>query len=397
MNRNALLLAASLLTPFVQAQDTPAELLKKIVDIDSGTSQIENVNRVQAVIQTQLDAMGFTTTLKVNPLGESTSGKLLIGTLPGVSPDFITFITHADTVFEKDSGFTGYHFDKDTARGPGVIDDKGGVVVALTGLRDYLSAHPKPHYSLRFISSPSEETGSAGFVDDFKAYSLKSKLVLGFEPSLDDGSIVESRRGNRWFLIRVTGREAHAGRDHKKGINACLDLANKISKISSFTDYKKDVTVSVGRIEGGQDKYNVVCGYAQAKIDTRFSDIKERDLLQKKIDQVIAGPSIRSALDHQAATVQVEIVNDSPPFTVTADSKKLIADYQKAIYQNERVQAGALRSGGSADSNNFSRPGIMIIDGLGPTGGGMHTKEEHLRVSTLESRANALTTFLENF
>jgi glutamate carboxypeptidase len=381
---------------FTQLAFAQEDLLKRLVEIDSGTSQIENVDRVQDVIKSHLDELGFKTTYEVNPLGPTKSGKLLIGILQGETSDFITFITHADTVFEKNSGFSGYHVEGDSARGPGVIDDKGGLVVALDGLRQYLSSHKKPHYSLRFISSPSEETGSEGFIEDFKKISLATKLVLGFEPSLDDGSIVESRRGNRWYLISITGREAHAGRDHKKGINACLDLANKISKISSFTDYAKDVTVSIGRIEGGQDKYNVVCGFAQAKIDTRFSSIEQRDILQKKIDQVISGPAVHSALDDVAASVKIETANDCPPFSVSPESQKFIHAYQDAVFSVEKVKSKSVKSPGSADSNNFSRPGVAIIDGLGPTGGGMHTKEEHLALSSLKTRAEALAKFLES-
>ena len=122
---------------------------------------------------------------------------------------------------------------------------------------------------IRLICSPTEEIGSPGFQEFFKKQSATSEIVLGFEPSLEDGSIVESRRGNRWYHIHVHGKEGHAGRDHKHGVNAAHELAFKMVQLHQLTDYNRNLTVSVGQISGGT-KYNVICGNAEAKVDVRF-------------------------------------------------------------------------------------------------------------------------------
>lgn len=200
--------------------------------------------------------------------------------------EFYLFV-HADTVFDAKSPFQHFTLNQDgtSAKGPGIIDDKGGIVVALEGLRRFLS-EDDTKYKFRFISSPSEETGSTNVLEKYNSFAGDTWLVLGFEPSLENGSIVESRRGNRWYHIKVHGKEAHSGRAHKDGVNACHELATKITRISALTNYKKDVTVSIGHMNGGQEKYNIVCGQAEAKIDTRFSTPMDRTELISKIDRI---------------------------------------------------------------------------------------------------------------
>jgi len=263
------------------------------------------------------------------------------------------------------------------------------MLVAVEGLKRFLRSH-KPKHNLRLIASPAEELGSPGLKNLFAEISKASWMVLGFEPALDNGSIVKSRRGNRWYNISVTGKEAHAGRAHKEGINACNELAIKIAKISTLTDYKKDVTVSIGHIQGGKDKYNIVCGDASAKIDTRFSTTQDRDKLTANIEKILKQTYV------QGAKTTYEIADDSPPVSPSKEAISFLNRYAKIIENLEAKPVGVEKSGGSADSNSFSREGVIIVDGLGPVGGKIHTEEEFIELPSLESRAEAFNRFLSD-
>ena len=380
------------------AEDRPGVgLLKELVEIESGTSQIDEVNHVQDILADHLKKLGFEVLLKANPLGDSKSGKFLVATLVGENSRYINFVLHADTVFEPKAEFKGFEISPDgkTAKGPGVIDDKGGAVVVLGGIERYLKARPKPAHSLRVISSPSEETGTVGFLEDLQKMADDTFVTLGFEPALDEHTIIESRRGNRWYHIKVTGKEAHAGRAHKEGINACWDLAQKLDLLSRLTDYGKDVTVSIGRMEGGKDKFNIVCGSAEAKVDARFSDLRSRDVLDKKIVAILKKPLVKSAADRKATTTEFEIADDCPPFSVSKASKPLLERYCQIAGEIEKSTIKSAKSGGGADSSYFAREGGIVIDGLGAVGGKMHTNDEFVVLSSLETRAAALAKFLE--
>ena len=227
-----------------------AEFLKELVGISSGTSDVAGVNQVQEKIAEKLRSLGFSVELKDNPSPEEKSGRQLVATLKGADPRYISLIGHADTVFEKLNPFT-VSPDAKIAKGSGVSDNKGGVVVGLSALGTFLGKiSSPPHFSMRVIVSPSEETGSNGFDDALKRYASNSVIVLGLEPARENGAIVISRKGARWYTIHVTGKEAHAGVDHESGVNACHELAIKLDKLQGLTDYKKGNTVSIGRIEG---------------------------------------------------------------------------------------------------------------------------------------------------
>jgi glutamate carboxypeptidase len=354
--------------------------LQHYVEINSGTANEKGVDKVQSLLMAELKSMGFEI--------EEEKNRLLVARLKGETDKSITFLVHADTVFEPTSKFQKLTLiSGGRAVGPGVIDEKGGIVVALEGIRRFLKEGPSP-YNLVFVSSPSEEIGSPGLKKQFEKLALNSWIVLGFEPSLDNGSIVHSRRGSRWYHIVVTGKESHSGRAHKDGINACNELSHKIAEISKLTDYSKNVTVSVGHMEGGQDKYNVVCGEAEAKLDTRFSTLKDRDRLHAKIEKILRHEYVKGA------KTTFEIVDDTPPLPAVAHAKKYFDEYVKIINGIEHGSIAAEMSGGGADTSFFGRPGLIILDGLGALGGKMHSEIEFVNLSSLSTRAEALYQFL---
>jgi glutamate carboxypeptidase len=231
--------------PFLTFANREQDRLETIVRINSGSANIKGVKQVLELVKPWFEELKFEVSFISNPLGETTSAPLFVAERMGEKSEFITFIMHADTVFEPSSPFQHFKVDGDIINGPGVMDDKGGIVMIARTLEMLLSENKTPKYSLRVIISPNEEVGSPGFGKVFKDFSEKSWLVLGLEPAYDDGGIVEGRKGNIWYHVKVQGKEAHAGRDHKAGINACAILAQKIIELQKLTDYKKMITVSI--------------------------------------------------------------------------------------------------------------------------------------------------------
>ncbi|MES2855806.1 MAG: M20/M25/M40 family metallo-hydrolase [Bdellovibrionota bacterium] len=374
-------------------------LLREIVDVDSTTPDIDGVNSVQAIIARELSAIGFDVRFTANPDPNVKSGNLLVATIHGEQPTYITFVSHADCVLGAEAvGQFRKLSDRDTARGPGVIDNKGGLVVAIEGIRAYAQNLKKngrkSRHSLRFICSPNEEGGSLGFHSSFREFSDDSVLVLGFEPALDDGSIVESRRGNRWYRLNIEGQEAHAGRCKGEQINAAHDFAIKAAKLHKLNDAGKGISVNVAHVEGGRDRYNVVCGKISAKIDARFASFESRDRLHEKIERILLKPAIKSKVTGRTSESSISIVDDCPPFSATKSSRKILKSYLKAVSKLEKRNVQAAKAGGAGDVNYMSRKGVAVLDGLGPIGGAMHTPEEFIYLPSLSTRAAALQTFL---
>jgi glutamate carboxypeptidase len=380
-----ILILLILLLPLYSFASREVDRLTEIVNMNSGTANIKGVTAIQNKVKPWFEAIGFKVTLVPNPDGEKVSAPMLVAEMVGEKTETITFVMHADTVFEPSSPFQKLKMTNEfLMNGPGTMDDKGGIVMVLKALEDYLSVVKKPKYSLRVLVSPNEEVGSIGWWDTFHQFSQSSWLVLGLEPGHDDYGIVQGRKGNIWYEINVKGKESHAGRDHAEGVNACQILAKKLEEIQKLTDYKKSITTSVGRMEGGQDKFNIVCGWAKAKIDIRVPDLASYLVITQKMQKILKDPRITFS-----------IIDETPAFNVNKISRPVIAKYLKAIEKIEGRKVLSHVSGGVGDVNHFSREGVIIMDGLGPVGGHAHTEQEFLDIRTIETRAKILTAFLQ--
>ena len=364
-----------------------------MVNIDSTTPDIDGVTRIQDIVARELGAIGFKIERFPNP--EMKTADIIVATLTGERTESVTFVSHADTVLNV-SDVGRFRVEENKGFGSGTIDNKGGLVVAIEGLRLFVKslAGSKPALSLKFVCSPNEEGGSTGFHEMFRTCAADSLLVLGFEPALDNGSVIESRRGNRWYDVDVEGQEAHAGRCKGEQINAAHDIAIKIAKLHKLNDFKKGVSVNVGHLEGGRDRHNVVCGSIRMKLDARFSSFESRDKLHNKIDRILLRAKVSSPITGKDAKTSYAIVDDCPPFSATSASRSILKSYLKTVAKIEGRPVISEKAGGAGDVNHMSRKGVIVIDGLGPIGGKMHTVNEFIYLPSLSTRASALSSFL---
>lgn len=129
----------------VAEHDRHVALLERMVNQNSGTLNLPGVRAVGEMIRPELEALGFQ--VGWLEMAETARAGHLVATLAGPGRN-ILLIGHLDTVFEVDSPFQTFVRDGDTATGPGVGDDKGGVVVILSALRAMQAAgRSKPRTS----------------------------------------------------------------------------------------------------------------------------------------------------------------------------------------------------------------------------------------------------------
>jgi glutamate carboxypeptidase len=368
------------------------ERLKEFSKIDSQSLNKAGVQKMQDLVCGALEPLEFRVQRQ---RGEDRFADLVIAEKPGRKPGYISLITHTDTVLGNERAF-GMAPDLQLAYGSGVIDNKGGVVVGLSALARFTRHFPQTEYGLRFICSPNEEMGSIGFIETFRHLAIDTIVGFGLEPALDNGAIIHQRRGNRWYEIDVVGREAHAGRSYGEHANAAHDLAAKITALAKLTNYGQHVSVNVGRFHGGKDLFNIICGDAHAKLDVRFASIESRENIHRKIEKILSAPLESSPSGKFSTKTSWKIVDDCPPFSLTKRSKKIAQKYAALVSQLEGRKISSQPAGGAGDVNYLSRAENVVLDGLGPVGGEMHTTGEFVRVSSLETRAQALAGFLHH-
>lgn len=303
---------------------------------------------------------------------------------PGEAP--IALVGHLDTVFPPGT-FEGFRRDGDLARGPGVLDMKGGLVVVAWALKALAQVGALP--ALRVVVVADEEVGSPEGQGIIREAIQGSRAALVFEAGRQKDLLITRRKGTGAMTAVAHGKASHAGANHKDGANALWALAKFVDRAQGLTDYARGVTVNVGKVTGGTTK-NTVPDRAEAMIDIRF---------ETKADAEALVAALHRAAEESAAAVagtRIELTGgvQRMPLERTDASAKLMADYAAAARVVGLGTGEAPLIGGGSDASTSSAMGIASIDGLGPRGLGFHTKDEQIEVVTLVQKAQALARFL---
>jgi glutamate carboxypeptidase len=128
----------------------------------------------------------------------------------------------------------------------------------------------------------------------------------------------------------------------------------------------------------------VVCERATAKIDMRFrtmDQFNENIVKIQKITDTVLSHFIPANFVPTATLKQISLL---PPLNEerTLPLFNIISEIGRSMGINfKKTYVGY-----ASDGNNLSDLPINIIVGLGPYGGGMHTKDEFMDTSSFESR-----------
>jgi glutamate carboxypeptidase len=301
----------------------------------------------------------------------------------------VALVGHLDTVFPP-GAFEGYRRDGPLARGPGVLDMKGGLVVIAFALKALSETGGLGSIApLRIVIVSDEEVGSPEGQGVIAAAVSGSSACLVFEAGRAHDAIVTRRKGTGAMTAVAHGRAAHAGNAHERGANAIWALARFVDAAQRRTDYGRGVTVNVGRVTGGQSK-NTVPDRAEAQVDIRFCTRADGDelasLLRRAADDAARSvPGTRIELHGGVARM---------PLERTEASGRLYAEYAACARAYGLGGDEAPLVGGGSDASTAAALGIPAIDGLGPRGSGFHTTDELIELASLVPKAQALARFL---
>ena len=312
-----------------------------------------------------------------------------IGASPEAPSRTVALVGHLDTVFPPGT-FEGFKRDGDLARGPGVLDMKGGLVVVAYALKALAQNGALPGLSLVIVAD--EEVGSPEGQAVIREAVAGAKSALVFEAGRKGDLVITRRKGTGSVQLTAHGKAAHAGNAHKEGVNAVWALAKVVDRLQLLTDYSRGITVNVGKFTGGTSK-NTVPDQASALVDFRF---------ETRADGEALVAAIRVAADECAAAVPGARIDVSGgiarlPLERTDESVALMNAYGEAARAAGLASGEAGLIGGGSDASTTSAIGIASIDGLGPRGIGFHTHDEQIEIATLLQKAEALARFLASF
>jgi glutamate carboxypeptidase len=269
--------------------------------------------------------------------------------------------------------------------GPGTLDMKSGIVIALAAIEEaQKSGLSRP---VTLLCTSDEETGSHTSRECIERLAKESAMVFVLESALVDGSLKTWRKGGGDFYVKTRGRAAHAGGDHEKGRNAIEEMAHQVLAIQKLTDYTRGTTLNVGTIHGGTVS-NVVPDECSVEVDFRILQPDEWFRLNGAMS------TLKPVLDGTSIEV-TGVLNRGPmPFD---DTMKATFEKVQAIAAKLGINVKAGGSGGVSDANFVAAIGVPVIDGMGAVGEGYHSEREYLFADSLEERAHLLAALLREW
>lgn len=370
-------------------QQTKAMLadLTALVEIESPSRDKAAVDRVGRQVAAWMRADGLE--VEIHP--QRKAGDCVLGYRAGAGRAEckpILLLAHMDTVWPLGTlGERPVRVADGRLYGPGALDMKAGIVIALAALRGLQALGLAPSAPVSLLCTGDEETGSHESRVLIEALARQSQLVLCLEPAIPGGALKTARKGTGSIRLTARGRAAHAGADHAQGINAIAEMAHHILALQALTDYDRGTTVNVGTIRGGIAS-NVVPDVCEIVADFRVTQKAEVRRLKQAVRAL--------APHHPQAQLEARLSVNRPPMPRDARMAETFARVQ-AIASGYGFQLAEGSAGGASDANFTAALGIPTLDGLGADGEGFHALHEHVVVESLPQRAALLAAILHNW
>jgi len=401
--------AAATLAPheagIIATVDAEAErsvaLLERLVNQNSGTLNLTGVEKVAKMVQPELDALGFETRWTPMPhIGRAGNLTAVHKGKPGTKR--MLLIAHLDTVFEPDSPFQRFERRGDIAEGPGVVDNKGGIVVILAALRAMQAAGTLAGANIEIaLTGDEEEAGVPRSVAraDLIAAGKRAHVALDFEGlaregGKDMGSI--ARRSSNTWELRTTGQTGHSSGifGPRTGDGAIFEMARIITAFRAELP-EPSLTFNIGLVSGGATatfeqegtrsvatgKSNIIPPTALAIGDFRTLSDEQTERVRQKMQAIVA----RNAPQTSA---EILFADGYPPMAPTEGNRAILARLN-AVNRDmglpEMPELDPLRRG--AGDIGFVARHVDGLAGLGPAGSGLHAPGETVDIPSIAKQA----------
>jgi glutamate carboxypeptidase len=383
-------------------------LLERLVNINSGTMNFAGVREVGALLRARFDALGFTTRwVDGAPFGRAGH---LVAEHRANGPKLL-LIGHLDTVFEPSSPFQKMERLADsTARGPGIIDMKGGDVIMLLALEALRDAGLLSSLNVTVVMNGDEEHAGEPTVEARRTLvdaARGAAAAMGFEDGAGLlGTGIVARRGAASWQLEVKGEAAHSSQIFKDsiGYGAIFETARILDAFRTQLSKEAYLTFNPGVALGGarvaldaannkgtaEGKNNIVAERMTVQGDLRTLTPEQLARTKATMRTIVA-----ANLGHTSASITFD--DGYPPMAPTDGNRRLLALHDQA---SRDLGLGAVTAvdpskAGAADVSFVAGLVPMLIDGIGLAGHDDHSPLETADLRSLSVRAKraALTLY----
>ncbi|MGW2714731.1 M20/M25/M40 family metallo-hydrolase, partial [Streptomyces sp. NPDC001356] len=302
------------------------EELGQLVRVDSGSYSPHGINQVADWVEGRLRRLGFAVERLSGgtlPTGQR-SGDILVARRAGAlaaadGARRILLAGHMDTVFDDGTALLRpFTVVGDRAHGPGVSDDKGGLLAGIHAIETLDALGWDQYAELVLLATPDEEIGSPVSRPVTEATAAGVDCALALECARENGDLVVARKGVADLKMTVTGRAAHAGIEPERGSHAALAAAHLVIALQDLNGRFPDVSVNVGVVRAGS-RPNIVPAQAELHVEIRSSSAHGLDDCRRAVEDLARTPSV------PGTHAVVDVTDVCPPMEETDQVRRLAA------------------------------------------------------------------------
>ncbi len=371
------------------------DLVEKVVNINSGTLNIDGNKTVGKIFQAELDQLGFNTYWVTYPETVKRSGHLF-AEMRGGKGKKIVLIGHLDTVFELDHPFQKFTRDGDTAYGPGVSDMKAGDVSMIYAMKalDNVGVLKNLDLTLVFIGDEEKTGGHPSIVRKELIEAGKwANIGLGFEGAhgLNTGTI--ARRSSSSWMLTTTGIQGHSSQIFKDelGYGAIFEAARIVNAFREELVGEEYLSFNPGTIVGGTDiAYDPVTArgttFGKTNVVSQAATVHGgiRTISTEQLDKAMTMMKDIASQNLPGTTAKIEFKTSYPPMAPTKQNYALLDKLESVNVDLGYGKLEPLDPGkrGAADIS-FVAPHVdASLAGMGPDGFGEHSDKEGLDLTS---------------
>ncbi|MDI3383539.1 M20/M25/M40 family metallo-hydrolase [Xenophilus aerolatus] len=374
--------------------------LSQLVGIESGSRDLEGLDKIAALIADRLKALGGRVELiepgsPVSPevyRMEDTPekiGKMVKATFTGTGTRKIMLIAHMDTVYQVGMGARQpFRIQGDKAYGLGIADDKQGIAVILHAVAMLQKLGFKEYGQLTVLINGDEEISSPGSRALITKLASEHDAVLSHEgASVAEDKLSLATAGIGAVSLKVQGKASHAGSAPERGVNAFYEMAHQVLQMRDLSDPATGLKMNWTVAQAGNNR-NVIPATATAMADVRVTQVADYDRVERAIAERVKKQLIPEA------KVEAKFERRRPPLESNPASLAM-AKHAQSIYEEMGRKLGAddKVAGGGTDAAFAGLSGkAAVVERFGLQGFGAHSADaEYVLIDSIEPRLYLVT------
>ena len=372
------------------------DTLKDLVSIETGSRDLEGLERAAELIAGRLRALGGKVEL-VDPTAgayrmEDTPakiGRIVHARFEGKGTKKILLLAHMDTVYLRGMlAKQPFRVDGNRAYGLGISDDKQGIALILHAIAMLKAMDFRGYGLVTVLVNADEEISSPGSRHLLTRLGAEHDAVFSCEASrVDSDKLSLATAGIASVILKVKGRASHAGSAPEQGRNALYEAAHQILQTRDLSNPATGLKMNWTLISAGTNR-NVIPADAVATADVRVLRVSDYDGIERAVRERIGNKLIPDT------QVEMTFERRRPPLEATPASRAL-GEHALRIYAEigKKLVVDAVAEGGGTDAAFASlETKAPVLERFELQGFGAHSSDaEYVAVDSIEPRLYLLT------